>query len=132
MTLQLSFQGVYHYAQFAPRIRIPLEIVGQNIPYRIEAVLDTGAFISIFNCSILGSIGINDVTTGRAMPFESAEGRTAQGFIHDVQIAIWGTQLTIPVGFVPTWPDVSHLLGMEGFLEQVLIAIEHGRRNYYV
>jgi len=41
--------------------------------------------------------------------------------------------MTIPVSFCPSWPTgTPNLLGMEGFFDQLLIALEHREKKIYL
>jgi hypothetical protein len=104
-----------------------------GIPLVVTALVDTGASISLFDRSLLPLLGISDVTTGYKFEVMAANNQTADAYAHDVKIEFLGTQLLVPIGFCPTWPDgTPNLLGMKGFCDQLHLGLKHRDRLLYV
>jgi hypothetical protein len=55
-------------------------------PFRVMAVLDTGAENTFLDNSLASRLGIADVTTGTHTTVHEASDRSSDGFIHDVDI----------------------------------------------
>jgi len=130
--ITLTFQGEYSYnpqplAIFPVRILTP-----SGAPYMIQAVLDTGAWHSVFSHVHAQSLGISDITSGTPIPLVAADGVRARGYAHPVTIEFLGRRMTVPIGFCPDWPaDMPNLLGMRGFFDKILVAFEHQREKMY-
>lgn len=111
------------------KISVPVRV--ENLPFLIDAVIDTGATVSVFDRALLPSLGI-DIVSGREISLVVANNRRDIGYLHSLQIEIFGRQLIIPVAFSLAWPEgTSNLLGMTGFFEQILIAFEHQARKLH-
>ena len=124
----VSFNSQHSYTGHS--IMVDVRLLDSALPYTIQAVLDTGAVISTFDEQIAATIRISDVTTGTPRDYFAADGQKATGYIHVVRVEVWGKTLPIPVAFVPGWK--ANLLGMQGFLEQLIFGLDHARRAYYV
>lgn len=133
MTIPLTFDEELDYGN-RHKISVPIRV--ENLPYQIQAIIDTGAGVSCFDRAILPDLGIGDVTTGTAIPIRAANddgsGPAATGYLHPLQIEIFGRSMNIPVAFSLDWPEgTANLLGMRGFFEQMLIGFEHQQRRMY-
>ena len=107
---------------------VPVTLMGA-MPYTVQAVLDTGAGISMFNQGIALAVGITDIYGGTSREVRSASGNTETSYIHQVAIEILGRRLTIPIAF-GTWN--FNVLGMEGFFEQFVFGLDHRAKTFYV
>ncbi len=66
------------------------------------------------------------------MPVQTADNRESIAYIHDLNIEFFGCPMTVPVGFVPDWPeDIDNLLGMKGFFDKLLFGLDHRMRYFY-
>ena len=111
-------------------VSLPIRV--ENLPYLVEAVLDTGASVSVFDRALLPDLGISDVTTGTEIQVAVANGQRGRAYLHSLQIDILGHRLTVQAGFCPDWPEgTRNLLGMRGFFEQSLVAFDHQDRKIY-
>lgn len=133
MTTPLIFDEELDYGN-RHKISVPIRV--ENLPYQIEAIIDTGAAVSCFDRALLPDLGISDVTTGTSIPIRAANDDRAAaagtGYLHQLRIEIFGRDLNIPVAFSPDWPEgTPNLLGMRGFFEQMLIGFEHQQRRMY-
>lgn len=124
----LTFDQEHTYLD--PLIRVSLELLGGPLVYSVSAILDTGAFMSVFPGFIAASIGIPDITTGTLQPLTAANGGTGIGYIHPVRMNLWGRETTVPIAFADGWPNC--LLGMGGFFDQFRFGLDHAGRRYYI
>lgn len=132
MTVVLQFEEEHTYG-LAHRATVPVTFpTGVPGPFTITAILDTGAWTSVFSRSIAPRLGILDVTTGQRERFTLPNGDEVWGYSHATQIEFLGHTLSIPLAFCPDFPlNSPNLLGMRGFFEQLTVALEHGSRKVY-
>jgi hypothetical protein len=101
-------------------------------PTVINALLDTGAAITILNRKYAKHLNIPKITGSKnAIPLTFATGQVVTGYIHPVRIEFLGRSMTIDVAFVPT-EDTADLIGMRGFFDQMQVAFDHAVRKVYV
>lgn len=99
---------------------VPVILDPRGLQVSVPAVLDTGAWTSMFDKALAGPLGISDIATGTAIHGTTANGEESTGYRHDIELGVLGQILTVPVAFFPDWPDgVTNLLGMEGFFDQI-------------
>jgi hypothetical protein len=127
--IALSFDQELSYGD-THVVSVPIRV--ENLPYLIDAILDTGASVSTFDRALLPDLHISDVRTGIEIDLMAANNQRGKGYLHPLQIEILGNRLSVPVAFSPDWPEgTKNLLGMRGFFEQALVAFEHQRRRLY-
>ena len=97
----------------------------------IDMKLDTGASISTMHHSYLALLGVDDVETGVSSVLFIANGDSRPAWIHPVAINFFGVGLTIDVAFCPSW-EMENLLGMRGFMDQVVFAVDHARHRLFL
>ena len=125
----LSFEREMGYGD-THTISVPVRL--QNLPYLVDAILDTGAAVSSFNRALLPDLGISDVKSGTKIEVRAANNVRRRAYIHTLRAEVLGHTLMIPVAFCPAWPEgTKNLLGMRGFFEQVLMAFDHQHRRIY-
>jgi predicted aspartyl protease len=125
----LSFERELGYGD-THTISVPVRL--QNLPYLVDAILDTGAAVSSFDRALLPDLGISEVRSGTEIEVRAANDERALAYIHTVRVEVLGHVLMIPVAFCPDWPEgTRNLLGMRGFFEQALIAFEHQYRKIH-
>jgi hypothetical protein len=106
----------------------------------VNALLDTGAEHSIFDKALLRDLGIADVTAVApeditwVLPADEADERNKKpAYVHHIAVEWLGYRMTVPIAFVPSWPEgIDNLLGMKGFFEELVIALSHRDRMLYV
>lgn len=104
-----------------------------GIPLVINALIDTGASISMFDRSLVPLLGIADVTTGFKFQVTAANNQISDAYAHDIALEFLGQRMTVPVGFCPSWPDgTPNLLGMKGFCDQLHLGLKHRDRLLFV
>jgi predicted aspartyl protease len=127
--IALSFDKELSYGD-THVVSVPIRV--ENLPYLIDAILDTGAAVSMFNPALLPDLGITDVTRGTEIYLTAADGQQGKAYLHSLQIEILGRRLSIDAAFCPDWQQgKKNLLGMRSFFEQILIAFEHQKRKFY-
>lgn len=124
-TITFDHQFVYSGNKVVVRVRP----VRARLHSHIEMVVDTGAGISILDRGFAAALGL-EVRHGRHVVIDVANGQSADGFVHDVEVEVLGRQLTIPVAICPHW-KMQNLLGMNGFLDQLVIAFDHANHRIY-
>ena len=125
----LTFDNELEYGD-RHKISVPVRV--ENLPYLIDAVIDTGAAVSLFDRALLPDLGISDLTSGTEVALRAANKGSGVGYLHPLQIEILGRPLAIPVAFSADWPEgIQNLLGMRGFFEQMLVAFEHRERRIH-
>ncbi|MEX2158667.1 MAG: retropepsin-like aspartic protease [Dehalococcoidia bacterium] len=128
----LRYQHHYNGPDDYDLINVVVRVFGTNEapPISINALLDTGAEHSVFDKALLPLLEIADVTVGTPYLVQTADNREAMGYLHDLDVEFLGYQFTVPVGFVPAWPEgIDNLLGMGGFFDQMVFGIDHRTRN---
>lgn len=132
MTISLLFEEEYTYgARHVAAVPVKFH-PPSGLSFSVAAFLDTGAWTSVFNCSIASRLGIPDISTGDPIDFRLPNGDQVQGYAHPVDLEFLGHRLTVPIAFCPSFPTNSpSLLGMRGFFEQIRVAFEHGTRKVY-
>ena len=127
----LWFPSTYSYSSH--RCIVPVVLDPTGIGVSVQAVIDTGAWTTVFDKALASLVGIPDITAGREIGGTAANGEEATGYQFDVPLGILGHRLIVPVAFFPGWPiGVPNLLGMEGFLNRVgTMAFNHQNHLMY-
>ena len=114
-------------------IIVDVDVTTPAGPLPCKAIIDTGAWTTCFDRAIAPLLGIADLTTGKEVPMTPASGIETKGYAFPVEVTLLGRILTIPVVFVPSWPEGTlNLLGMRGFLDQFgCIAVDHGQKLFH-
>jgi hypothetical protein len=131
--VELDFDEYFEYVDDF-EIRLPVDVhLPAGALLRTDAVLDTGASLSVFGSTLLEALGIFDVTSGHQTSLALATGLRIAGYVHNMRITLVGRVLVVPVFFSLDLPaDIDNLLGIYGVLEQLDIAILHRERRLYV
>lgn len=124
----IDFEREHTYSE--DKIVLPVRIARAPL-FELRMVLDTGATVSTMGMSMLSVLGITSVETGRFGSITTANGEEAPCWIHRVDIELLDRPLTIDVAFTPTW-RVRNLLGMRGFMDQLVFAVDHHARRLYL
>jgi len=112
MTITLLFQQDYTYPPSHQFILVPVRFYGGPAPFAIQAILDTGAVISVFDSAYTPQLGMPNYKNGIPTQLTLASGSIATGYIHNVRLELWRQALVAPIAFCPDWPN---LIGMRGF-----------------
>ena len=136
MSHAIWFFDEHRYAPADHGVKLTVTLFAKGGPqFDVQALLDSGAAISVFDRAYASAIGIDDIPSGRPVPVQAAneEHQTATGYVHDIVIEVLGRTLLIPAVFVPDWPEgTPNLLGMEGFFTRWAFGFQHtqGRLSF--
>jgi hypothetical protein len=76
----------------------------------------------VFDAQFAGRLGIGDLTAGREVDVEVANGQKVPGHQFNVELEFQGHRRTVPVTF---WTERANVLGMNGFFDQFFIGFRH-------
>lgn len=96
-----------------------------------EALVDSGATMSVFDASLAEMLGIHDLEEGEAIGFEGVSGHSIVGYLHEVTLELGGVRLPpIGVAFSRDFPDRAvNILGQQGFFEMCPIKFTYRRKE---
>ena len=128
---RLAFYSEHNYSG-GDRPEVPLILHGpRGDSPPLYALLDTGAAASIFQVSLAGLLGIQDVTKGQPGKLELPDGSLPDRWIFPADATILGHRISFEISFCPTWsPTMQNVLGMNA-IGQIIFAIEHANTNVY-
>lgn len=89
---------------------------------RSQALVDSGATISIFGEETANSLGI-DIEKGNKIILGGVGGRIV-GYVHNLRIRIAGRAFSCPVVFSREYLVSFNLLGRQGFFDQFMITFD--------
>lgn len=101
---------------------IPLVFIAGEKRIRSQALIDSGATISIFGEETANSLGI-DIESGKKTILGGVGGRIV-GYIHKVKIRIAGKEFLCPIVFSHEYLVSFNLLGREAVFKQFRIIFE--------
>ena len=105
---------------------IPLLILTKNKKLKINALIDSGATISVFKEEIAEQLGI-EVESGQKITLGGVGGRIV-GFIHKLKVRIADKELICPVVFSHEYLVSLNLLGRSVFFEKFKIIFEENKK----
>jgi hypothetical protein len=125
----LTFQREFAYT--GNKIRMPISLIlPSDIEIAIEAILDTGAEVTILNRLLAERLSI-EIEDGEPIELGVVSGQSSTGYLHDIRLRILGDELSVRAAFVPDW-NTSNFLGMRGFFDQMVVAFDHAQRRVYL
>ena len=128
---RLTFDHEHSYTSH--RVTLPVRLIAPTGSRLIVTMLDTGAGISVFDNDLISILEIPNIDSGERIELVVASGETHTAYVHQVEVVLLGQQLSIPVAFCPSWPSgTQNLLGMRGFLDQLVIGLDHAARQLLV
>lgn len=101
---------------------IPLVLIVGEKRIRSQAIVDSGATISIFGEETANSLGIN-IVSGKRTILGGVGGRIV-GYIHSVKVRIAGKEFLCPIVFSHEYLVSFNLLGREAVFRQFRIIFE--------
>lgn len=105
---------------------IPVVFLIGNKRVRSQALVDSGATISIFGEETATSLGI-EVETGKRITLGGVGGRIV-GYIHKLKIRIAGKEFLCPIVFSGEYLVSFNLLGREAFFPKFQIIFEEKKK----
>lgn len=121
-----SFPYYFNGSDYFPIIPVVF-IVGKK-RIRSQALVDSGATISIFGEETASSLGI-DIETGKRTILGGVGGRIV-GYIHNVKVRIAGKEFLCPIVFSHEYLVSFNLLGREAIFRQFKIIFEE--KSYFL
>jgi hypothetical protein len=131
MAHRLEFDECHSYEKDADQsIFIPLRLSANGIVVNLAAKLDTGADYCLFDREWAESLDI-DVESGLRRTFRGLAGRL-EAFEHEVTIKTFDVEFTSHVYFTREIGIARDLLGRNGWLDRLRIAIVHYDREIFL
>lgn len=109
---------------------IKLAIIAGNEKLIVEALVDSGANISIFSEEIAGLLGI-EVEKGRKIYLNGIGGRIV-GYIHKVIVETGGKHFPCKIVFSREFHVSFNLIGREDFFEQFVISFDEKNKKIFL
>ncbi len=106
---------------------IPLVFVISGKRFRSQALVDSGATISIFGEETAQTLGI-EIEKGEKIMLGGVGGRIV-GYVHTLRVRIARKEFDCPFVFSREYLVSFNLLGREGFFEQFQITFDERRRT---
>jgi len=105
---------------------VKLSLIHQETKLIIEALVDSGANISIFSADVAESLGI-DIESGKKMFLGGVGGRIL-GYEHLVEMEIAGRRFSSKVVFSREFLVSFNLIGRESVFDRFIICFNEKRR----
>lgn len=129
VSYELSFAKLIRYDTGKPGIELPIKLsLGQD-EIKVMAKLDTGSTDCIFQRYCGEELGL-DIETGYRKDFSTATG-TFTAYGHTVTLTVFGVDLEAMVYFAKDHEFNRSVLGRNGFLNRVLVALNDYVGNLY-
>jgi predicted aspartyl protease len=129
VTYTFSFRTRHSYDTTKIGISVPVELTSGTNVVQVDAKLDTGASICIFERAYAEMLGLN-VESGTQALVTTANS-TFQAFGHWMTMTVLGFQVDVMVYFAADASIKRNVLGRRGFIDQLrLCLIEHAGELY--
>lgn len=99
---------------YIPKVTVFVKVDGKLYPFKIEAIVDSGASRNLFPAEILTSLGI-ELVNGKKRSHFGIGDREVVAYIHKVEIIIGNQIIKTEIDF--SAEHKPHLLGVEKFFE---------------
>jgi hypothetical protein len=111
-------------APWVPMPIIKIRLSNNERRIQLEALIDSGANVSLFHASVATALGI-DLKTGLKSEFFGVSGHGIDVYFHEVDLQVVGspTAIKLAVGFTES-PGVGALLGQADFFQHHQIKFE--------
>ena len=106
---------------------IPLLIITRNKKLKINALIDSGATISVFKEEVAQQLGI-DIEIGKKITLGGVGGRI-NGYVHELKLRIADKEFLCPVVFSHEYLVSLNLLGRSVFFEEFKIIFEEKKKK---
>jgi hypothetical protein len=95
--------------------------------FSLFLLIDSGATISALPASDAPTLGVNK-NEGTPMRIAGIDGKTMEGWRHEVKIGIGGTILSIPFVFLEN-KEAPRILGREGVFDRFCVLLQEAKRR---
>jgi hypothetical protein len=106
---------------------IPIKISSGSLTLKTEALVDSGANISVFSSDIADYLEL--VLTGGKQIYLQGVGGRIVGYIHKVKIDISGISFRCPIVFSAELITSFNIIGRDAFFDKFLITFDEARRK---
>jgi len=113
----MNFKYRYERASYYPIVEFVIE--KNNNKIKTDAIVDSGASISIFKSEIAKAIGIN-LKDGEKRIFQGASSKLV-GYIHEIKMTINNFSFKCKIAFSDDLQTSFNLLGRESVFDKFLI-----------
>ncbi len=114
------FRGAYYPI-------VPVEIVNGSKNIATSAVVDSGAFFSVFSGSAGRELGL-DVEKGEKRIFQAASAKLV-GYIHEVVLVVAGEEIICKVAFSDELSTSFNLLGRYDVFKNFMICFDESEKS---
>ena len=120
---------VYNYRLIRNNYFPIIEVIIANYQHilRIDALVDSGASISIFKGEIARAVGI-DIISGQKIIFQGASAKLL-GYIHKLNLEIGGKKFTARIAFSDDLSTSFNLLGRLDVFDRFLITFNESKKQ---
>jgi len=127
----LTFSSLFEYDTNKTGITIPLKLTHGNRQTTLLAKLDTGSSFCIFRRERGEALGL-EIEHGYLQRIALADGFSFAVYRHDVTISALGFELDVMVYFAADYAFSREVLGQQGWLRQMRIAIVDYEGKLYI
>ena len=106
---------------------VPLVIEHGQFSLRTEALVDSGATVSVFKDSIADYLGIR-IDNGERISLQGIGGRII-GYVHEVRIIIGDISFRASVVFSEEFTVSMNILGRKNFFQQFIVSFDEHRQK---
>ena len=116
----ISFRGKYFPV-------IPVTLVSNGKTFETNAIVDSGATLSLFHAPIGRDLGI-DVESGEKHIFQGVSAKLV-GYIHSIKMIVAGKEIDCKVAFSDELSTSFNLLGRETVFDRFLVTFNEKNRE---
>jgi hypothetical protein len=130
MPRSLQFEVEHSYLSRQDGIWIPTFLTVGTITVECEAKVDTGAEFCLFQRELAEQLGLQ-VEAGHLMPLQTLNSKF-KAYGHEVQLSTLGLAFQVTVYFAEDYGLPRNLLGRNGWLQQVKLAVVDYEETLYL
>lgn len=116
----LSFRGMYF-----PAIPVKLSFSGKH--FDTNAIVDSGATLSLFHAPIARDLGIN-VESGEKRIFQGVSAKLI-GYVHSIKMTIAGKEIECKIAFSDELGTSFNLIGRETVFDKFIITFNEKQKE---
>lgn len=123
--MELKFPYIFLKDRFYPIIPVGI-MRGKNV-VRTEALVDSGANISIFHGDFCRELGLK-LEHGEKKTFQGIGGKIT-GFVHKIQINVNEHLFTCKIAFSDEMITGLNIIGREGFFDKFVVVFDDSKKE---